>query len=158
MFGGSTDPRWEPLAGRLPEGRFEIGKDGAGLVVVGYDGSGPSRNALAYAAGLARRDGAALLVAFVESLDSARLWFFAGSPIIPDPAADLAADLKDELKGSEVPWRFVSVRGDTARELETLAGAYMADAIVVGRSRRSWWRSVAAALAKRARRTVLIVP
>lgn len=44
----------EPLANRLPEGRFETGKDGAGILVVGYDGTEPSRNALAYAAGLAR--------------------------------------------------------------------------------------------------------
>ncbi|WP_052422701.1 universal stress protein [Nonomuraea candida] len=167
MFGNGTDPRWwerqrdsrrEPAAGRLPSGRFEIGKDGAGLLVVGFDGSGPSRNALAYAAGLARRDNAALLVAFVEALNTASLWFFAGSPILPDSAADLTDDLRDELRGAGVPWQFVSVRGDTARELEALAGSYRADAIVVGRSRSSWRRSVATTLAKRARRTVLIVP
>ncbi|MEV0382839.1 universal stress protein [Nonomuraea sp. NPDC050643] len=158
MFGSGTDPHWEPLAGRLPAGRFEIGKDGAGLLVVGFDGTDPSRNALAYAAGLARRDNAALLIAFVESLNTTPLWFFAGSPIIPDSADDLTEDLRDELRGAGVPWQFVSVRGDTARELETLASAYMADAIVVGRSRSSWRRSVAAGLAKRARRTVLIVP
>ncbi|MER6948456.1 universal stress protein [Nonomuraea sp. NPDC000554] len=159
MFSGSTDPRWEPLA--VPSGQFEIGKDGAGLLVVGYDGSDPSRNALAYAAGLARRDNASLLVAFVETLTSATLWFYAGSPIIPDSGADLSDDLRTELSGVGVPWRFVSVRGDTARELETLAAATRADAIVVGRS-RSLWRtfggSVAVGLAKRARRTVLIVP
>ncbi|MFB4276103.1 universal stress protein [Nonomuraea sp. MTCD27] len=159
MFGSGTDPQWEPLAGRLPAGQFEIGKDGAGLLVVGFDGSGPSRNALAYAAGLARRDHAALLIAFVEALNTTPTWFYAGSPIIPDSAADLTEDLRDELRGAGVPWQFVSVRGDTARELETLASAYMADAIVVGRSRRSLWRgSVSARLAKRARRTLLIVP
>ncbi|MBF8187318.1 universal stress protein [Nonomuraea sp. K274] len=146
------------MAGRLPAGEFEIGKDGAGLLVVGFDGSGPSRNALAYAAGLARRDQAALLVVFVESLNTAALWFFAGSPIIPDSAADLTEDLKEELRDAGVPWRFVSVRGDAARQLETLASAYMADAIVVGRSRSSWGGSVAVGLAKRARHTVLIVP
>ncbi|SDK75463.1 universal stress protein [Nonomuraea jiangxiensis] len=156
MFGGDTDPGQEPLTG--PAGEFEIGKDGAGLLVVGFDGSGPSRNALAYAAGLARRDDAALLVAFVESLYSTTLWFYAGSPIIPDSAADLTDDLKEELKGAGVPWQFVSVRGDAARELETLAAAYRADAIVVGRSRSSWRGSVAVGLAKRSTRTVLIVP
>ncbi|MCK2214420.1 universal stress protein [Actinomadura sp. ATCC 31491] len=158
MFGGGTDPQGEPLEGRLPAGEFEIGKDGAGLLVVGFDGSDPSRNALAYAAGLARRDNAALLIAFVESLTSETLWFFAGSPIVPDTAADLTQDLKDELRGIGVPWQFVSVRGDAARELETLASTYMADAIVVGRSRHSRFGSVAGTLAKRARRTVLIVP
>lgn len=87
MYGGSTDDRWEPLLGRLPSEQFEIGKDGTGLLVVGFDGSGPSRNALAYAAGLARRDNAALLIAFVETLTSATLWFFAGrrsSPTRPE--------------------------------------------------------------------------
>lgn len=158
MFGSGADPQWEPVAGRLPAGRFEIGKDGAGLLVVGFDGSGPSRNALAYAAGLARRDGAALLVAFVESLTTASLWFFAGSPIIPDSGADLAEDLRDELRGAGVPWQFVSLRGDPARALEALAGTYMADGIVVGRSRSPWRGSVAAHLAKRAHRTVLVVP
>jgi nucleotide-binding universal stress UspA family protein len=161
VFGGDANPAWEPLEGRLPAGQFEIGKDGAGLLVVGFDGSDPSRNALAYAAGLARRDAAALLVVFVESLNSSTLWFFAGSPIVPDSATDLTEDLRDELRGAGVPWQFVSVRGDTARELETLASAHRADAIVVGRSRPSWrslTRSVAVGLAKRARRTVLIVP
>ncbi|MFG1697378.1 universal stress protein [Nonomuraea sp. NPDC049309] len=158
MSGSGADPRWEPASRRLPEGQFEIGKDGAGLLVVGFDGSGPSRNALAYAAGLARRDDAALLIAFVEALNTQTLWFFAGAPIIPDSAADLTEDLKDELRGCGVPWQFVSVRGDAARELEALADTYMADAIVVGRSRSSWRGSVAAKLAKRSRRTVLIVP
>ncbi|WP_344476810.1 universal stress protein [Nonomuraea monospora] len=146
------------MAGRLPAGQFEIGKDGAGLLVVGFDGSGPSRNALAYAAGLARRDNAALLVAFVESLNSASLWFFAGSPIIPDSASDLAGELHDELRGAGVPWQFVSLRGDPARALETLADSHMADGIVVGRSRSPWRGSVAAHLARRSHRTVLIVP
>ncbi|GAA2208552.1 universal stress protein [Nonomuraea monospora] len=158
MSGSGTDPRWEPVAGRLPAGQFEIGKDGAGLLVVGFDGSGPSRNALAYAAGLARRDNAALLVAFVESLNSASLWFFAGSPIIPDSASDLAGELHDELRGAGVPWQFVSLRGDPARALETLADSHMADGIVVGRSRSPWRGSVAAHLARRSHRTVLIVP
>ncbi|WP_187415202.1 universal stress protein [Nonomuraea sp. PA05] len=158
MSGSGIDPQWEPVAGRLPAGRFEIGKDGAGLLVVGFDGSGPSRNALAYAAGLARRDDAALLIAFVESLNSASLWFFAGSPIIPDSASDLAGELHDELRGAGVPWQFVSLRGDPARALETLADSHMADGIVVGRSRSPWRGSVAAHLAKRSHRTVLIVP
>ncbi|MEV4159254.1 universal stress protein [Nonomuraea dietziae] len=148
----------EPSANRLPEGRFETGKDGAGILVVGYDGTEPSRNALAYAVGLARRDRAGLLVAFVECLNSASLWFFAGSPIVPDPSEDLADDLREEMRHHGVPWRFVSVRGDAARELESLAAAHMADAIVVGRSRSPWHTSVARALVRRARRTVLVVP
>jgi nucleotide-binding universal stress UspA family protein len=161
VYGGSTGDKWEPIAGRLPDGRFEIGKDGSGLLVVGYDGTEPSRNALAYATGLARRDGASLLIAFVETMTSATLWFYAGSPIVPDSATDLTEDLQDELSGVGVPWQFVSVRGDATRELEELADASKADAIVVGRSRSKWHTfggSVAVGLAKRSRRTVLIVP
>ncbi|MGW5681371.1 universal stress protein [Nonomuraea sp. NPDC003754] len=148
----------EPLANPLPDGRFEIGKDGAGLLVVGYDGTGPSRNALAYAAGLARRDGAGLLVAFVESLTSTTLWFWVGSPVIPDPAEDLIDDLREEMGHHGVPWGFVSVRGEAARELETLAATHRADAIVVGRSRSPWHASVSRGLIRHARRTVLVVP
>ncbi|MFI6324630.1 universal stress protein [Nonomuraea sp. NPDC050556] len=145
----------------LPKGRFEIGKDGSGLLVVGFDGTGPSRNALAYAAGLARRENATLLIAFVESLSGAALWFFAGSPIMPDLVPDFRDELHDELGPLGVPWRFVSVRGDTARALESLAAEAQADAIIVGRSRSSWrflTGNVPHSLVKSARRTVLVVP
>lgn len=151
----------EALPDRRPQGSFEIGKDGSGLLVVGFDGTDPSRNALAYAAGLARRENATLLIAFVESLSGATLWFFAGSPLMPDLAPDFAEDLRAELGHVGVPWRFVSVRGDTARELESLAAATQADAIVVGRSRSTWrilTGNVPRALVKHARRTILIVP
>lgn len=151
----------EAVPDRLPQGRFEIGKDGSGLLVVGFDGTGPSRNALAYAAGLARRENATLLIAFVEALSGATLWFFAGSPILPDLAPDFVEELRQELEPVGVPWRFVSVRGDTARELESLAAAVQADAIVVGRSRSSWrflTGNVPHTLVKSARRTVLVVP
>lgn len=151
----------EAVPYHLPQGRFEIGKDGSGLIVVGFDGTGPSRNALAYAAGLARRENATLLIAFVESLSGSTLWFFAGCSIMPDLAPDFVDDLRAELRYAGVPWRYVSVRGDTARELESLAAASQADAIVIGRSRSSWrvlTGNVARSLVRHAHRTVLIVP
>lgn len=48
-------------------GRFELGTDGPRLVVVGVDGSRTSLRARAYAAGVARRQGARLVVAYVAT-------------------------------------------------------------------------------------------
>jgi len=44
---------------------FEIGTDGIGGLAVGFDGSGPSHDALAFSAGIARRNGAGLTVVYV---------------------------------------------------------------------------------------------
>src|ERR1035438_3116464 len=54
-------PRSEPLAGDGP--LLELDHP----VVVGYDGSRSSRHALAYAAGMARRLGRPLLLAYITS-------------------------------------------------------------------------------------------
>src|SRR5882672_10757733 len=56
-----ADPRTESRADSGPA------TDLAHPVVVGYDGSGSSRHALAYAAGMARRLGRPLLLAYITS-------------------------------------------------------------------------------------------
>jgi nucleotide-binding universal stress UspA family protein len=43
---------------------FEIGTDGIGALVVGFDGSEPSQDALAFSAGAARRNGARLIIVY----------------------------------------------------------------------------------------------
>lgn len=142
---------------------FEIAKDGVGDLVVGFDGTDPSADALAFAVGLARREQARLVVAFV------------GSPTVlsslsPDPGAwesirAIADELRERAAGVlgefGVSWRFESRRGDVAHELEALAEEVKADAIVVGRSGSKMSRllgSVAAGLLRGSRRPVIVVP
>ena len=142
---------------------FEIAKDGVGELVVGFDGTDPSIDALAFAAGLARREQARLIVAFV----AAPSMF---SSLAPDPGAwdaieSVAGELKERaaegLADVGVPWRFEQRRGDVAHELEDLAERAKADAIVVGRSSSKVSRllgSVAAGLLRTSRRPVIVVP
>ena len=50
----------------MEQGEFELGTDGPSVILVGLDGSRTSRRATAWAAGLARRQGAKLVVVFVQ--------------------------------------------------------------------------------------------
>lgn len=150
-----------PELERAPRHGFEIGKDGTSVLVVGFDGSGPSRDALAYAAGLARREQAHLLITFVQPFTEMLPFPGACAPV-PDEADDeLRAEVRRELSCTDVQWTCVFVRGDAACELEKLAGENRADAIVVGRS-KGWLHNVAGSvsgrLARRATHPVIVVP
>lgn len=142
---------------------FEIAKDGVGDLVVGYDGTEPSRDALAFAVGLARREQARLIIAFVAS--SSMLAGLAPDPGAWESAERVADELRDRVTEAigefGVSWRFERRRGDVAHELEALAEETKADAIVVGRSGSKVSRligSVAASLLRGARRPVIVVP
>ena len=142
---------------------FEIAKDGVGDLVVGFDGTDPSADALAFAVGLARREDSRLIIVFVGSPA-------AFSSLSPDPGGwesidAIAGELKERvtasLGGFPVSWRFEQRRGDVAHELEALAEEVKADAIVVGRSSSKVSRllgSKAAALLRGSRRPVIVVP
>jgi nucleotide-binding universal stress UspA family protein len=142
---------------------FEIAKDGVGDLVVGFDGTEPSRDALAFAIGLARREQSRLIIAFI----AAPSMF---SSLAPDPGTwESAEQVADELRTRVteaagefgITWRFEHRRGDVAHELESLAEETKSDAIVVGRSSSKVSRllgSVAATLLRTARRPVIVVP
>lgn len=89
-------------------------------VVVGYDGSASSRHALAYVAGMGRRLGRPLLVAYVTKRPTGTA---------PAPLRLLLAEL-DGVAELEVQVR--TRRGRPARELAALAAELHADALVTG--------------------------
>jgi nucleotide-binding universal stress UspA family protein len=134
-------------------------------VIAGYDGSASSRNALAYAAGMARRLGRPLLVIHVTS---AGIYCepLTGQVVgVPEGTADLETWLLAELDqvtdrtGLEVYVR--ARRGSPARELAAAAAEQGADALVIGASVHAWRHlagSVPGWLARHARCPVVIVP
>src|ERR1700679_688699 len=134
-------------------------------VVAGYNGSASARNALAYAAGMARRLNRPLLIVYVTSpgvycepmtgqvvgllrdADSLERWLLAEL----DQAADSG--------GLEVHVR--TRRGRPARELASIAAEFSADALVIGGPAHFWHRlmgSVPSWLARHARCPVIVVP
>lgn len=134
-------------------------------VIAGYDGSSSSRNALAYAAGMARRLSRSLLIVHVSS---AGIYCepLTGQVIgLPEGADDLETWLLSELDevadrvGIDVHVR--ARRGSPARELAAVAAEQGADALVIGAPAHIWHHligSVPGWLARHARCPVVVVP
>ncbi len=147
-------------------GRTDYGQDRLEHpVIAGYDGSLPSRNALAYAAGMARRLNRPLLVIHVCS---AGIYCepLTGQVIgLTERTSDLEKWLLTELDqvtdraGLEVHVR--TRRGSPARELAAAAEENGADALVIGAPAHIWHHlagSVPGWLARHARCPVVVVP
>ncbi len=134
-------------------------------VIAGYDGSPPSRHALAYAAGLARRLGRSLLVVYVypagvycEPLtgqvvgalrDNAELerW--------------LLSELDEVTDRAGLTVGVVTRRGSPARELAAAADELTADALVIGAPSHRLHHvagSVPGWLARHAHCPIIVVP
>jgi nucleotide-binding universal stress UspA family protein len=148
---------------------FEYGKDGPRLLVVGLDGSRTSWRAAAYAAGLARRNHARLIVVHVTGANLA----MAG--LTPQAAAlDLTAEdewsqeLRGELSAAleRGDWDGLEVlfqrrSGDPAHEIGAVADENHADGVVVGTSEAPGHRligSTAVRLVRAGRWPVTVVP
>ena len=146
---------------------FELGTDGPSVIVAGLDGSQSSLRAAAYAAGLARRQGARLVLVYIQPIGTF------GPPeagvAVADAEEQIAEDLRrqiheaiDRLPDDErVRWEFHTGRGDPYGGLVEIANRLRADAVVIGASEKAGHRilgSVAIRLVKAGRWPVTVVP
>ncbi|MEU3708876.1 universal stress protein [Streptomyces catenulae] len=145
---------------------FERGTDGPKVIVVGVDGSDSSWRAAAYAAGLARRQGAKLALVYIQPLLPAGATM--GAPVV-DTTHEVAEELMAEIRRSterlqglyRIRWEFHTLRGDPYAGMVQMADELQADAVVVGASESAGHRimgSVAVRLVKTGRWPVTVVP
>ncbi len=149
-------------------GAFELGTDGPTVILTGVDGSRTSWRAGAYAAGLARRSGARLVVAHVSGhVPFAGLAGMAAGAAVT--IADAERSLADELRTQAeqgaahagVTMEFVVAAGDPFIELTRIAEQVRAELVVVGASESAGHRlvgSLASRLVRAARWPVTVVP
>jgi nucleotide-binding universal stress UspA family protein len=134
-------------------------------VVAGYDGSEPSRNALAYAAGLSLRLGRPLLIVYVCS-SGVYCEPLTGQVVGVPRDADalerwLLAELDQVTGPIDLDVHVRTRRGSPARELAAAAEEFSANALVIGAPTHFWHRiagSVSGWLARHARCPVIVVP
>ncbi|WP_432824884.1 universal stress protein [Dactylosporangium sp. CA-092794] len=145
--------------------QFELGTDGPKVIVVGVDGSDTSMRAGAYAAGLARRQRARLVVVYVTGAPAAsRLIAEAAGAVeqaISESVEDMRRQVREGALHAGISTEFIAVRGDPYQELVRIATELRADAVVVGASRRFGHRfvgSLAVRLVKSGRWPVTVVP
>ena len=150
-------------------GAFELGTVGPKVILVGLDDSVTAMRAGAYAAGLARRQGARLVCVFVErpsAMYGAAAGAGAGAIAAQEQALEeTGASLKREAEEGAarlgVPLTFVIARGDPYTELRRVADQVRADAVIVGASAQAghrWIGSLAVRLVKAGRWPVTVVP
>jgi nucleotide-binding universal stress UspA family protein len=150
-------------------GAFELGTDGPDVILAGVDGSVTSLRAGSYAAGLARRQGARLVLVFVEQ-PSALYGAAAGAGAAAlaeqerafgETAANLRREAEEGAARLGLRLTFITAMGDPYHELRRVADEVRADAVVVGASTKTGHRlvgSLAVRLVKAGRWPVTVVP
>jgi nucleotide-binding universal stress UspA family protein len=147
-------------------GSFELGKDGPTRILVGVDGSDTSLRAAAYAAGLARRQGAQLIMLYVKAGPPTASVAAPGAYAALNESRDqIAAELRQTLEEHAprlgLDAEFVVRGGSPYAGLLRLAEERKVDAIVVGASMQAGHRligSLAAKLVRHATWPVTVVP
>jgi nucleotide-binding universal stress UspA family protein len=151
---------------KLPA-QFERGTDGPKVIVAGIDGSKSSWRAVAYAAGLARRQKALLAIVYIQPVMTTGAAL--GAPVA-ETTGEIAEQLIAEIREGEervrglpfdLRWEFHTFRGDPFNGLCKAADDLKADAVVVGASEQAGHRfvgSVAVRLVKTGHWPVTVVP
>jgi nucleotide-binding universal stress UspA family protein len=147
---------------------FELGTDGPSAILVGVDDTVTATRAFAYAAGLARRQHARLIVVYVESVSGPVVAAPGGASLmVAEHAAheEIAASLRERTEQvSEelgVTVTFIARVGDPFSEIKHVANETRADAIVVGASAQAGHRlvgSLAVRLVRQGKWPVTVVP
>lgn len=144
---------------------FELGTDGPSLILVAVDGSETSMRAGAYAAGLARRQGARVVCLYVAQITGAAAGVPAAVGALMQMHESVAAELRATVAAQApvlgVDVTFVERRGDPYTEIVRLAKELRVDAVVVGASAQTGHRfvgSLALRLVRDARWPITVVP
>ena len=144
---------------------FELGTDGPRTVLVAVDGTQGAGRAMAYAAGLARRNRAHLVAVYVRKLPVAvagDAYVAAASNAAQDDIeAELRAEMQRELSCWGIGAEFVVCSGDPVQALAEIAKRYRADAVVVGSSTSFLHRvlgSLSSGLIRKGQCPVTVVP
>jgi nucleotide-binding universal stress UspA family protein len=154
--------------GELAAGEFELGTDGPKVILVGVDDTTTSLRAAAYAAGLARRQGAKVTVVFVAPVASLVAATPGGAELVAaqrESVRQTADDLRRRVEeGSAylgIPIAFILAEGDAYVEIRRIADEIRADGVVVGASAKAGHRligSLAVRLVRAGRWPVTVVP
>ncbi len=145
--------------------RFELGTDGPARILAGVDGSDTSLRAAAYAAGLARRQNAKLIVLYVKHPPPTSIVAPEAAIALNQSHDQIAAELLEQIDENAprlgIKVELVVREGSPYSELLQLAEERKVDAIVVGASTQAGHRfvgSLAAKLVRHAAWPVTVVP
>jgi len=152
----------------VEHGEFELGTDGPSAILVGVDDSVTALRAAAYTAGLARRQGARVVMVYVVPVTSMALVSPAGPGVLiaeseaHDEVAKELADRADRMASElGISVTFIMAHGDPYHEITRIAKEARADAIVVGASLKAGHRlmgSLAVRLVRAGKWPVTVVP
>jgi nucleotide-binding universal stress UspA family protein len=144
---------------------FERGTDGPKVILVGLDGTDPSMHAAAYAAGLARRQHARLVVVTVLTPPPMASLAPQAAAMLEETLQQMAADLAAQVhEGAErlgLEASYITTRGDAFTEIARIADETLADSVIVGASAQAGHRlvgSIAVRLVRAGRWPVTVVP